>query len=135
MQLLVIARAEEGKRSNQRADAHPGHHGEFRPRAGFAPAGEHARAVGAVGAAAGDRQPRPVHRRQEPSKLAVGIAPHARVGDAGNERGIFVLRREGRPLFLALCRAFGRGGFSLGLLLGGVRLRLCLRPLELWARQ
>src|SRR6185295_2144462 len=60
------------------------------------------------------------------------------VGNAGNDRGIFVLGRERRALFLALRGAFGRGSFSLRLLLGGgvrLRLRLRLRPLDVWARQ
>ena len=105
--LLVVARPEEGERSNQGADADAGHHGEFGPGARLGPAGEHAGAVGAVRPAAGDRQPRSGRGRQKAGETGRRIAPHARVRNARNDRGIFLLRREGGALRLLLLRVLG----------------------------
>src|SRR4029450_3714148 len=105
-------------------------------RTRFAPAGEDARAVGAVRAAPRDRQPWPVCLRQYPRKLALRIPPDARVRNAGNNRGSLVWSRECRALFLPLRTTFGRGSFSLDLLLGGgVGLRLRRGPLKWRAGQ
>ena len=55
-ELVVVGRAEEGERRDQRAGADAGDDVEFRPGSGLGPAGQHAGAERAAAAAAGQRQ-------------------------------------------------------------------------------
>src|SRR5262245_48022885 len=117
--VLVIAGAEKRERRDQRADARSRHHREFGPRAGLGPAGEHAGAIGAVGAATRDREPGAGRLRQQ-VRESLRIAPHPRVGDAGDDRGVVFLGGERRALSLALLLrgVLGRRAFPLDLLPG-----------------
>ena len=113
-QVLILARTEECVGPDQGSDARSGHQREFRSIAGLGPAVQEAGPIGAVGASTGERQPRPIDRRQQALEFRLGIPPRACIRNTRNNSGGLILKHERRAtLFLRLLLAFGRVLFRL----------------------
>jgi hypothetical protein len=87
---------EEGKGRHEPARAHAGDDRELRPRARLGPAGEHARAVGAVSSSFGQDQPVAWLSRHRLIEGSHRIRPEPRLGNTGNGGGVPVRLVEAR---------------------------------------
>ena len=118
LELRVVARAEECVGRDQCPDAGARDDGEFGALAGLRPAGEDTRREGAVGATARHREPWALDGGQHALEVGAGIAPHARVRDAGDDCCRLILCRERRACRWALRGLLAFLGVLLALALG-----------------